>query len=202
MSTEESSSRVRMLETAREHFLQRSYRGATLRDIASDAKVTTGSLYHHFSGKDELFVEVCMEGMRNLVKRLHTAAQLTEGRPMDERSMALFDAYVAFYLEERGYFELLTRLQTGRDQLNIDDDLAERVEQASQEIVDEMVSMLREAEPSLADSDIKQRVLLAVSMAEGLVSCDRRGLLARFGLTLGSFRGNLLKMTRQLMMAD
>ena len=195
------NSRRRMLEVAREHFLGRSYRKATLREITRDAKVTTGSLYHHFSGKDELFVEVCMEGMRNLVHRRRTAARLTEARPIDERAMALFEAYVAFYLEERGYFELIARLQTHREQLNIDEELAERVEEASQQIVDEMVSMLRQAEPGLSEVETKQRVLLAVSMAEGLVSCDRRGLLGRFDLTLGSFHGAMLRMTRELVRA-
>lgn len=191
-------SRQRMLETAREHFLARSYRRATLREIARDAQVTTGSLYHHFSGKDELFVEVCMEGMRHLLGRLNAAAEATAGRPIDERSIALFDAYVSFYIEERGYFELINRLQTHREQLNIDSDLADRVEQASQKIVDEMVKLVRQAAPGLSEAETKQRVLLAVGMGEGLVSCDRRGLLGRFGLTLGSFRGTILRMFQEL----
>jgi AcrR family transcriptional regulator len=187
-------SRARILETARGHFLQKSYHGATLREIARDAGVTTGSLYHHFSGKDELFVEVCMEGMRHLLRRLQTATRLTEGRPMTERLLALFDAYAAFFLEERAYYELIERLQLSPDQLNIGPALAARVAQATQQIFDGMVQMLGEAEPGLVPEELPQRVLTAVAMAEGLVACERKGFLSQLGLSLGAVRGVVLSL--------
>lgn len=192
------SSRKRILETAREHFLERSYHGATLREIARDASVTTGSLYHHFSGKDELFVEVCVEGMRILLRRLQTAAQLTEGRPTVERFLALFDAYVAFYIEERGYFELMERLQRGRDSFSIGQELADRVDASGDHIVDEMVNLLGETEPGLDPDELRKRVLFAVALSEGLVACDRRNLLARFDTQLGAFRGIVASMAEHL----
>lgn len=197
MATREGS-RKRILETAREHFLTRSYHGATLRQIAKDADVTTGSLYHYFSGKDELFVEVCADGLRNLHRRLQTAGRLTHGRPTWERFLALFDAYATFYIEERGYYDLVERVQRNPEMFNIGPELQGRIQSVSESIVEEMRAILNENDPDMDDEESQRRVLFAVALAEGLVSCDRRGLLSRFSLTLGAFRGTIISTAKQV----
>ncbi|NJP40113.1 TetR/AcrR family transcriptional regulator [Oscillospiraceae bacterium HV4-5-C5C] len=61
METLQSDSRTRMdsrsriLEAARDEFLRKGYRAASLRDIAQTAGVTTGSFYWHFKNKADLF---------------------------------------------------------------------------------------------------------------------------------------------------
>jgi TetR/AcrR family transcriptional regulator len=197
--SQRDTSRKRILETAREHFLERAYDGATLREIASAADVTTGSLYHHFSGKDELFVEVCVEGIRSLLRRIQTAVQLSDGRPLVERMAAVFDAYAAFFIEERGYYELIERLEHSREQLAIRADLARRVETVSREIVESLVAMIQEARPHLGEHASTERALCLVALAEGMFSCERRGLLSRFGLSLGAFRTAMLQPAAQLL---
>jgi AcrR family transcriptional regulator len=197
MATNDDS-RQRLLATARDLFRDKSYHRTTLREIATNAHVTTGALYHHFTSKDELFVEVCVEGMRNLLRRLDTAARLTEGRPPAEQVVALFDAYIAFYIEERGYYELIERLERGSEQLNILPELAGRVESMSKQIFNEMVAILRRTEPVFDEQEAKKRVLFATALTEGLVSCDRRGLLARAGLSLASFRSMIISLAGQI----
>lgn len=195
-------SRKRILEVAREHFLRGSYEGATLREISQAAQVTTGSLYHHFSGKDELFVEVCVEGMRNLLRRLRTAAQLSEGRPVTERLIGIFDAYAAFFIEERGYYELIERLETGRDKLAISAELTKRVESVLAEILEELSGIMRQERPGLAKGEAQRNTLFLVALAEGLFACERRGLLKRFGLTLGSFRSTAILPIERLLATE
>ncbi len=182
--------RQRILETARAHFLARSYDGATLREIARAARVTTGSLYHHFSGKDELFVEVCVEGMRKLLRRFQTAVELSEGRPLPERLVALFDAYAAFFVDERGYYQLIERLQRQREELAIDRELAARVDAVTGEILESLFALIQRAS-SLKAKEARLKGLMLLALAEGLFSCEQRGLLARFGLSLGAFRSRL-----------
>lgn len=200
--SDKSDSRKRLLDTAREHFLTHSYHRATLRGIAAEAKVTTGSLYHHFSGKDELFVEVCAEGMRRLVDRLRSAGRLTEGGSVADRFLAMFDAYVTFYLEERGYFDLLTHLQSSPEQLNIGPELAQRVDALSQRFVEDMVDLLARTDSRLDRDEARRRVLLAVALAEGLVACERRSLLAAFGQSLGAFRGMIRQVAERVVAGD
>lgn len=57
MDQEEKSERSRtlILETALDLFSRQGYRGTSIRDISRMAGVSTGSVYHHFHGKEELF---------------------------------------------------------------------------------------------------------------------------------------------------
>jgi AcrR family transcriptional regulator len=55
-----------ILDTAARLFGERGYDGASVRDIAEQVGLLPGSIYHHFSSKDDLFVEVHKEGFRQL----------------------------------------------------------------------------------------------------------------------------------------
>ncbi len=50
--------RAQLLAVARKHFARRGYSRAEVARIAADAGVTTGAVYHHFSGKKGLFQAV------------------------------------------------------------------------------------------------------------------------------------------------
>lgn len=57
MQREERSERSRrhVLDAALELFSHRGYRATTVRDIADEAKVSTGNVYHHFPDKEAIF---------------------------------------------------------------------------------------------------------------------------------------------------
>jgi AcrR family transcriptional regulator len=184
-------SRERIVEAARTEFLARSYDGATLRSIARAARVTTGSLYHHFGGKDELLVEVCARGLHRLVQRLRTAVTLSQGRPAGERLVMMFDAYAAFFLEEHGYYELIERLDRAREDAAIAPALTRRVDEGTAETLDILFDLIREARPELDEEAVRIKGLLLVALADGLLSCQRRGLLGRFGSSLGAVRSRI-----------
>jgi AcrR family transcriptional regulator len=48
-------SRGQILDAALELFSRQGYRGTSMRDIARAADVSTGSVYHHFQDKEEVF---------------------------------------------------------------------------------------------------------------------------------------------------
>ncbi len=56
--------RERILTAARTVFGRRGYGEATMEEIALDAGVSNGALYHHFPSKGELFKEILDEHMR------------------------------------------------------------------------------------------------------------------------------------------
>jgi AcrR family transcriptional regulator len=181
-----------ILAAARHLFLEAGYEGARLREVARRAGVTTGSLYHHFSGKDELFGEVCCEGLSLLAARLRSARQGSSRRPRGQRLASLLDAYVAFFLQDRGYFELIERMH-GDDRPRMPAEAAARLEQLSREILGEISLVLHEAEPAApARETDRQAVLLAV-MAEGLFACARKGTLDRFGVSFAGTRDLMLE---------
>lgn len=62
MGIEELSTRQLIVDAGKQEFLQKGFLGASLRNIAKNANVTTGAFYGYFAGKEELFstiVESC-----------------------------------------------------------------------------------------------------------------------------------------------
>lgn len=55
MSIEDVSTRQLIMDAAKDEFLEKGYLGASLRNIAKKANVTTGAFYGYFDGKEELF---------------------------------------------------------------------------------------------------------------------------------------------------
>ncbi len=53
--------RENILTAALDVFSQRGYSAARLEDIAQAAEVTRGAIYHHFAGKEELYVALVTE---------------------------------------------------------------------------------------------------------------------------------------------
>jgi AcrR family transcriptional regulator len=60
---EEKSERSRraVLDAALQLFSQQGYRATSVRDIAEQARVSTGNLYHHFPDKEAIFQELIAE---------------------------------------------------------------------------------------------------------------------------------------------
>ena len=55
MADEANSNQQRILDAAKRLFLTKGYNGSNLRDIAKEAKVSMGGIYHHFASKEEIY---------------------------------------------------------------------------------------------------------------------------------------------------
>ena len=52
---EESATQQKILEAAKQEFLEKGFQGASLRNIVKTAGVTTGAFYGYYSNKEALF---------------------------------------------------------------------------------------------------------------------------------------------------
>src|SRR5580698_5685255 len=52
------ATRAALMAVARKHFARDGYSGAEIGQIAADARLTTGAIYHHFANKKGLFLAV------------------------------------------------------------------------------------------------------------------------------------------------
>jgi AcrR family transcriptional regulator len=52
------ATRAALMTVARKHFARDGYSGAEIGQIAADARLTTGAVYHHFASKKGLFIAV------------------------------------------------------------------------------------------------------------------------------------------------
>ena len=68
----EATSRA-LLDAARTLFGERGYVATSLDEVAQAAKVTKGALYHHYSGKQELFAAVYEQVKREVSERAASA---------------------------------------------------------------------------------------------------------------------------------
>ncbi|SEH61679.1 DNA-binding transcriptional regulator, AcrR family [Mycolicibacterium rutilum] len=84
------SRRDELLELAATMFAERGLRATTVRDIADSAGILSGSLYHHFSSKEEMVDEVLRNFLDWLFARYQEIVD-TEPNPL-ERLKGLFMA--------------------------------------------------------------------------------------------------------------
>ncbi|MCG5216774.1 TetR/AcrR family transcriptional regulator [Streptosporangium sp. KLBMP 9127] len=93
-----AATRVALLEAAREIFVTKGFADAGVTDVVSRAGASVGSLYHHFSGKADLYLTLFEEFQGRQAHRTKQSVQAAraqgEGDPM-----RLFIAGARAYLE-------------------------------------------------------------------------------------------------------
>ncbi len=89
-NTQANTRRDELLALAATMFAQRGLRATTVRDIADAAGILSGSLYHHFSSKEEMVDEV-LRGFLDWLFERYRHIVATEPNPL-ERLKGLFMA--------------------------------------------------------------------------------------------------------------
>jgi AcrR family transcriptional regulator len=95
--------RLKVLAAARRLFSEQGYEGATIRDIAAAAGMSTGAVFANFTDKSDLFREIMIDDMEALVAAMRDAA--VRGRGVEDSVLKVFMAGYTFYK---------TRLQLAR----------------------------------------------------------------------------------------
>ena len=104
--------REELLELAAAMFAERGLRATTVRDIADAAGILSGSLYHHFSSKEEMVDEVLRTFLDWLFERYQRIID-TESNPLARLKglfMASFDAIERHHAEVVIYQDEAKRL--------------------------------------------------------------------------------------------
>lgn len=97
-ATDSEETRRRIIETAQQCFGELGYEKATNNDIAERIGLTSGSIYHHFGAKAELYLVVCDHAAAMILERLEKAVALKEG--FVERLIAVLDAAIELNREQ------------------------------------------------------------------------------------------------------
>jgi AcrR family transcriptional regulator len=95
--------RMKVLGAARRLFSEQGYEGATIRDIAAAAGMSTGAVFANFTDKSDLFREIMVDDMEALLDAMRDAAG--RGRNVEDAALKVFMAGYTFYK---------TRLQLAR----------------------------------------------------------------------------------------
>jgi len=84
-----------MAGAARHLFSEQGYEGATIRDIASAAGMSTGAVFANFADKSDLFREIMSDDMAALAAAMENAAQ--RGHGVEDSLLKIFSAGYSFY---------------------------------------------------------------------------------------------------------
>jgi AcrR family transcriptional regulator len=87
--------RAKVLEAARRLFSEQGYEGATIRDIAAAAGMSTGAVFANFTDKSDLFREIMLTDMAALAEAMKEAA--AQGNGAEDSLLKLFMAGYRFY---------------------------------------------------------------------------------------------------------
>jgi AcrR family transcriptional regulator len=102
----------RILDAATEVFATRGFSAATMADVVVGSGASIGSIYHHFGGKNELFLAI-FEQMANAVDRRIEGAMEEAGEGAAPRRV--FELHVRAYLEAMWENRRLARVLTSGD---------------------------------------------------------------------------------------
>jgi AcrR family transcriptional regulator len=98
---ERVETREKIIEAARELFIEEGYEGVSMRQIADKIEYSPTAIYVHFKDKDELFLEICHQDYRMLAHSMSALAQVAD--PV-ERLRRIGRGYVQFGLSHPNHY--------------------------------------------------------------------------------------------------
>lgn len=94
----------RILEAARALFLTQGYNGSNLRDIAREAKVSMGGIYHHFASKEEIYKTLLQQS--DVAQDMFQILRLFQAPEFPENLAAVGEAIARTVRKHRDSFKL------------------------------------------------------------------------------------------------
>ena len=94
-SLAKQQTRAKVLAAARRLFSEQGYEGATIRDIAAAAGMSTGAVFANFSDKSDLFRAIMVTDMTTLADAMRDAAG--HGNGVEDTLLRMFAAGYGFY---------------------------------------------------------------------------------------------------------
>jgi AcrR family transcriptional regulator len=90
--------REKLLQSAKRLFMTHGYDGATMRDIANDAGLSTGAVFANFADKADLFNEVILSDFQRQYERM--AGSVPVEAPVADRLLNLLSSAYEFHLSQ------------------------------------------------------------------------------------------------------
>lgn len=163
---ERQEKRTRILDAARELFLERGVEAVTLREVAQKIEYSTTAIYVQFADKAALVEAMVNEDFAKFASGLEAVAKIAD--PVD-RLGALQDAYIDFALKMPRHYQLLflTPAQPHHSKLEATSPAGIEGYRVLRETVDECIRTDRFRE-GLTDADAVAQVIWGT--VHGLVS--------------------------------
>jgi AcrR family transcriptional regulator len=151
--------RAQLLQLARQAFSDRSYDDVSIDDLAREAKISKGLLYHYFPTKRDLYVAGLREIAEELVQR---CTNIPRDLPPIERVRAGLDAYLDHIsLHSRAFVSLM------RGGIGSDPEVAQVVEDVRKRLTDNFLEQTPFAQMLSKDVRFQTAVRGWIGFVEG-----------------------------------
>jgi len=101
------STQQKILNTAREEFIERGYEGARIQRIADNSRANKAMIYYYFTSKKELYRRVITNVFGGALGQIRGIFEVEMS--VEEKVKALVDFYVSFYRSNTGFVRLMLR---------------------------------------------------------------------------------------------
>ncbi|MCR4928629.1 MAG: TetR/AcrR family transcriptional regulator [Lachnospiraceae bacterium] len=120
----------RIIESAKKHFMENGFLGASIRQICKDAGVTNGAFYAHFESKEDLFSKIVspvVNGMQKLYSE-ENASYMDIKSKKDvkkslEKTFSSNEILIDYIFENAEEFKLIVTAGTGTEYEHFVDNL-------------------------------------------------------------------------------
>jgi AcrR family transcriptional regulator len=157
-----AQTRVRILEAARSCFVMQGYDQATMKGIAGEAGMTAGALYHHFTSKQDLFVEVYHLHQESAFEQFERSVDGVEG--FVPRMSRLLDKAAELHADDP---RLAAFTAVATIELQRHPELRELVRQDARTVFRFFERLVREAPEEIAEEDRQSVISMLVAMFTG-----------------------------------
>ena len=118
---EKESRKNAILKAARKLFFEKGFRSVTVESIARKAELSKGSIYLHYSSKEEIYSQILLSDIDKFHD--HVAGILQESSGASEALIRLAEIYVDFFLNDRELFRILMNFMIHNNGMNLPEDL-------------------------------------------------------------------------------
>ena len=159
-------------------FLKKGYQGASMRQIAKSAGMTTGAVYFYFKGKDEIYLRICEEAYQIITNLLRQAVK--NKATAIEKIAALAIAYEKFYTD---YPEYLSLMKLGPFRKQLSPEIQKKLDLLNTDSISIMRDIIEEG---IQNREIHNRMnsldltLACWSAIEGIIYLKSDGYLEAF----------------------
>ena len=106
---EREARRKIILSAARRLFAEKDFRSVTVREIAREAGVSTGTIYRYYANLDELFLDVFFASAREMIELLE-GERASAGRCSVPR---FCEIYVGYLNENMAFYQMMSHFMLG-----------------------------------------------------------------------------------------
>ncbi len=159
------ATRAQIRRVALALFAERGYDGASMRDIARAVGIQAASLYHHFTGKEEILWDLTWSAIEELEVNLVRAATTAASESSHDQLRSFVRAHVAFHAEFSQQAKLVNLNFANLERTSYDRALAARVA-----VEDRLKAILRDGqvEGSLRVPDLRVSTFAVLQMCTGV----------------------------------